>query len=82
MNNFDNALSLLAKRYCERAGKKSPKQWLDTRKGSKNRKYVCHICSKTICSESSANPRTYESEEAIKAHGQKHLEEHGLADFI
>lgn len=82
MSDMDNALLLLAKRYSKRANKKEPKQWYLTRKGPKNRKYICHICNKDICTENKNGPMTYESQEAMREHGEAHLKERGLYDFV
>lgn len=83
MSPADNALFLLAQRYHTREQKKGTlKHWVITRKGPKNRKYICFICNKAICSDASKNPRTIDSEIEINNHGMKHLEERGLSDFL
>lgn len=83
MNAQDNALFLLAKRYHKRNEKKGTvNHWYLIRKGPKNKKYICHICNKEICTEAKANPKTSTSEDILNEHGMRHLEEHGLADFI
>ena len=83
MNAIDNALLLLAQRYHGRAQKKGTlKHWIITRKGTKNRKYICAICDKHICSDASKNPMTLESEDIVYNHGKAHLRERGLADFV
>lgn len=83
MTNLETALFLLAQRYCERSNKKGkPKNWYFTRKGSRNRKYICHICNKDICSEIASGPKTWNSQEELLAHGRNHLSERGLLDFV
>jgi hypothetical protein len=82
MNNKDSALYLLAIRYRTRAQKKGKiTGWYGRRGGTAQRKYVCNICDKVIATESARFPRTLTSQAALDEHGQKHIEEHGLADY-
>lgn len=83
MNSQDNALFLLAQRYHKRRQTKGTvTNWFFTRKGPKNKKYICHLCNKEMCQEASKNPRTVDTEYCLSEHGKVHLKEHGLEDFI